>query len=153
MDLRCEGRSIQMQRWWYLILGITSLAVLVVAACGRVDLQDLTPEAVKTQEAEIAITQTAIADSAGQFLGDPRRGRTTWDTWCVGCHAPTGNGLGPDILGTLYLWPDWEAFFRTGEKADGSLVHEANDRVITYLTTDLTDENFFNIFAFISQVQ
>ena len=140
-----------MQRGWFGIMLLASLAVLVVAACGRVDLEDLTPEAVKTQQAEEAVTQTALAESAGQFLGDPARGRTTWDTWCVGCHAETGAGLGPDIRGNLYLWPDWEAFMREGVKADGSLTHEANGRVITYATTDLTDENFFNVFAFIAQ--
>ena len=140
-----------MQRGWFIILLLTSLAVLVVAACGRVDLQDLTPEAVKTQQAVGAVTQTALAESAGQFLGDPARGRTTWDTWCVGCHAQTGNGIGPDIRGTLFLWPEWEAFMREGVKADGTVTHEANDRAITYLTTDLTDENFFNVFAFIAQ--
>ncbi len=140
-----------MPRRWSLILVLTGFSMLIVAACGRVDLQDLTPEAVKTQQAQEAVTQTALAESAGQFLGDPARGRTTWDTWCVGCHAETGNGIGPDIRGTLYLWPEWEAFMREGTKADGSITHEANGRVITYLKTDLTDENFFNVFAFIAQ--
>jgi mono/diheme cytochrome c family protein len=140
-----------MERRWFVILVLTSLTVLVAAACGRVDLEDLTPEAVKTEEAADAVTQTALAESAGEFLGDPARGRTTWDTWCVGCHAQTGSGLGPDIRGTLYLWPEWEAFMREGVKADGSLTHEANGRTITYLPTDLTDENFFNVFAFIAQ--
>ena len=140
-----------MHRGWFSILLLASIAVLVVAACGRVDLEDLTPEAVKTQQAEDAVTQTALAESAGEFLGDPARGRTTWDTWCVGCHASTGAGIGPDIRGTLYLWPEWEAFMREGVKADGSLTHEANDRTIMYLVTDLTDENFFNVFAFIAQ--
>ncbi len=140
-----------MQRRWGIILTLTGVLVLVVAACGRVDLQDLTPEAVKTEQAQEAVTQTAIAESAGEFLGDPARGRTTWDTWCIGCHAQTGNGIGPDIRGNLYLWPDWEVFFREGTKADGSITHEANDRVIMYATTDLTDENFFNVFAYVAQ--
>jgi cytochrome c5 len=141
-----------MQRSWLGVLVLTSAAVLVIAACGRVDLQDLTPEAVKTQQAQEAVTQTALAESAGQFLGDPARGRTTWDTWCVGCHAEGGNGIGPDIRGTLYLWPEWEVFFRTGTKEDGTLVHEGNGRVIMYSTTDLTDENFYNVFAYIAQI-
>ena len=47
---------------------IKSIAVvtafgLVAAACGRVDLEDLTPEAVKTEEAADAVTQTALAES------------------------------------------------------------------------------------------
>jgi mono/diheme cytochrome c family protein len=140
-----------MQRRWFAILAFTGAAVLAIAACGRVDLEDLTPEAVKTQQAEEAVTQTALAEGAGEFLGDPARGRTTWDTWCVGCHAEGGNGVGPDILGTLYLWPEWEAFFREGTKADGSLTHETDRGPITYLPTDLTDENFFNVLAFIAQ--
>jgi mono/diheme cytochrome c family protein len=141
-----------MHRWWLGVLMLTSASVLVIAACGRVDLEDLTPEAVQTQQAQEAVTQTALADSAGQFLGDPARGRTVFDTWCIGCHAEGGNGIAPDILGTLYIWPEWEAFFRTGTKEDGSLVHEGNGRVISYLPTDLTDENFFNVMAYIAQI-
>jgi cytochrome c len=140
-----------MQRGWPVILALTSVLTLVGAACGRVELEDLTPEAVKTQQAVEAVTQTAVSESAGGFLGDPARGRTTWDTWCVGCHADTGNGIGPDIRGALYLWPEWEAFFRTGTKADGALTHTANNRLITYETTELNDENFFNVFAYVVQ--
>jgi cytochrome c553 len=140
-----------MQRWWLGVLALTSALVLVIAACGRVDLEDLTPEAVKTEQAIQAVTQTAIAESAGEFLGDPARGRTTWDTWCVGCHAEGGNGIGPDIRGNLYLWPEWEEFFRTGTKADGSMTHEGNGIVVQYAPTDLTDENFYNVLAYISQ--
>jgi cytochrome c len=130
---------------------MTSVLMLIVAACGRVDLEDLTPEAVKTQQAREAVTQTAISESAGEFFGDPARGRTTWDTWCVGCHAETGNGIGPDIRGNVYLWPEWESFFRDGSTAGGELTHEANGRIITYEAIELTDENFFNIFAYVAQ--
>jgi hypothetical protein len=140
-----------MQRKWSAILPLAGAVVLLIAACGRVDLEDLTPEAVKTQQAEQAVTQTAIAEGAGEFLGDPARGRTTWDTWCVGCHAEGGSGVGPDIRGTFYFWPDWEAFFRDGATADGSIVHETERGPITYQPTDLTDENFFNVLAFIAQ--
>ncbi len=141
-----------MQRWWLGVLVLTSASVLVIAACGRVELQDLTPEAVQTRQAQEQVTQTALAEGAGQFLGDPARGQTIFETWCVGCHVEGGNGIGPDILGTLYIWPEWEAMFRTGTKEDGTITHEANDRVITYATTDLTDENFFNLFAYIAQI-
>lgn len=140
-----------MARRWTVILTLASALVLFIAGCGRVDLEDLTPEAAKTQEAVAAVTQTAIAESAGEFFGDPDRGRTTWDTWCIGCHAETGNGAGPDIRGNVYLWPDWETFFREGATADGALTHEANGQRISYEPTELTDQNFFNLLAYVAQ--
>lgn len=140
-----------MQRRWFGILALTSALVIVIAACGRVNLEDLTPEAVKTEQAQAVLTQTAVADAAGEFLGDATRGKITWDTRCIGCHAETGNGVAPDIRGSVYLWPEWEAFFREGTKADGSLTHETERGVIIYESFDLPDESFFNVFAYIAQ--
>ena len=140
-----------MRRRWPVILALTSAFVLYAAACGRVELEDLTPEAVQTQQAEDAVTQTALSEFAGEFMGDPLRGRTTWDTWCVGCHAEGGNGVAPDLRGSVYLWPDWEAFFRTGTTSNGALSHTADDRLVTYEPTELTDDNFFNVFAYLAQ--
>jgi cytochrome c5 len=139
-----------MQRRWIGILGVTS-ALVLIAACGRVNLEDLTPEAVKTQQAEALITQTAQAEEFGDILGDASRGRIVYDTWCLNCHSELAGGVGPEIIGNLYPWTEWEEFFRTGEKADGSATHEANGRVITYPENQLTDDDFLNLLAYLAQ--
>lgn len=134
-----------MDRRWFVGLALALILPLGVAACGRVDLQDLTPEAVQTQEAEARLTQTAIAGTIG--LGDPVRGNTQWGTWCVGCHAEGGAGQGPDIRGEIYNFDEISTAFRE----EGAPLPSGNPHPITYQTFDLSDEDFRNIFAYLAQ--
>ena len=139
-----------MQRRWIGILGVTS-ALVLIAACGRVNLEDLTPEAVKTEQAQAFMTQTAQVEQLGDIQGDPSRGRITYDTWCLNCHDPLAGGIGPQITGEFYIWDEWTEFYRTGEKADGSATHEASGRVISYPENQLTDDDFLNLLAYLAQ--
>ena len=124
-------------------VAICSVLLLVISACGRVDLEDLTPEAAKTAEAVAAITATAQAeaepDAGAAFTGDAERGRVRYDVWCTGCHEGT---LAEPILGNAYPLEEWETFFREG---DGS------DHPIYNPVTDLTDENLLDIVTYIAQ--
>ena len=117
--------------------------LLVLAGCGRVNLEDLTPEAVKTQQAEAAITQTAQAEAAAEagseFDGNPSRGDVLYGTWCINCHD---GGRAEPIRGNAYPFSEWEEFFRTG----GDIDHPAYDPF-----TDLSDQNLIDILTYIVQ--
>ena len=117
--------------------------LLVLAGCGRVNLEDLTPEAVKTQQAEAAITQTAQAEAAAEagseFDGNPGRGDVLYGTWCINCHD---GGRAEPIRGNAYPFSEWEEFFRTG----GDIDHPAYDPF-----TDLSDQNLIDILTYIVQ--
>ncbi len=130
-----------MQRRWVQFIAITA-ALLLLAACGRVDLEDLTPEAVKTQQAEAVITATAEAEAqealGGEFTGDPRRGEVQYDVWCTGCHDGT---LAQPIRGNAYPFSEYEDLFRTG----GDIDHPSYNPV-----TDLNDQNLIDILTYIA---
>jgi mono/diheme cytochrome c family protein len=117
--------------------------LLVLAGCGRVNLEDLTPEAVKTQQAEAAITQTAQAEAAAEagsdLDGNPARGDVLYGTWCINCHD---GGLAEPIRGNTYPFSEWEEFFRTG----GDIDHPAYDPFV-----DLSDQNLIDILTYIAQ--
>ncbi|MFW6074250.1 MAG: c-type cytochrome [Chloroflexota bacterium] len=135
-----------MDRRWIVILAMTSMVAIIIAGCGRVDLEDLTPEAVRTEQAEARITQTAVSEAGEELEGDPQRGATTFGTWCVGCHAEGGGGQGPDLIGETYFWEDVEPAFRT----EGEPLPSGNPHPSTYQTFDLTDDAFRNIFAYVA---
>lgn len=139
-------RNLQRQSKWFIILALSGALVVTAAACGRVNLQDLTPEAVQTEQAEARVTQTAIAGMGGG--GDAARGRITWDTWCVGCHAITGAGQGPDLRGNIYSWEELEPAFRT---EGAPLATTGNAHPIVYEDFELGDDNFLNVFAYLTQ--
>lgn len=135
-----------MDRRWIVILGMASTAVIIIAGCGRVDLQDLTPEAVQTEQEIDRITQTAIVEAGEEMAGDPQRGATTFGTWCVGCHVEGGGGQGPDLIGEVYILEDFGDAFRT----EGEPMPSGNPHPIVYETFDLNDEAFRNIFAYVA---
>lgn len=130
-----------MQRRWVQFVAITA-ALLLIAACGRVDLEDLTPEAVKTQQAEAQITASAEAaeqDALGaEFTGDPARGEVQYGTWCTGCHEGT---LADPILGEAFPFSEYEEFFRTG----GDIDHPSYDPIL-----DLSDDDLVNILTYVA---
>lgn len=117
--------------------------LLVLSACGRVNLEDLTPEAVKTEQAIAIITQTAVAEelaeAGGGFDGNAQRGSVLYGTWCIGCHD---GGRATPIRGNAFPFDEWEEFFRTG----GEDNHPAYDPII-----DLTDDNLIDILTYIFQ--
>ena len=122
---------------------LASLLLLVLSGCGRVNLEDLTPEAVKTEQAAEAVTQTAqaqIQEEAGdEFSGDPSRGDVLYGTWCINCHD---GGPAEPIRGEAYPFSEWEEFFRTG----GDIQHPSYDPFL-----DLSDQNLIDILTYIVQ--
>lgn len=116
--------------------------LLLLAGCGRVNLEDLTPEAAKTQQAEAAIAATAQAaeqeELGSAFSGDPDRGHIKYDTWCTNCHDGDPAQV---IFGNSYPFAEYEEFFRTG----GDIGHIAYDPVI-----DLSDDDLQDIVAYIA---
>ena len=130
-----------MQHRWVQFVAITA-ALLLLAACGRVNLEDLTPEAVKTQQAEAFITATAEAaeqEALGdEFTGNPARGEVQYDVWCTGCHDGT---LAEPIVGEAFPFSEYEEFFRTG----GDIDHPSYNPV-----TDLSDQNLIDILTYVA---
>ena len=125
------------------VILLSSALALLVAGCGRVDLEELTPEAVRTQQAEAAITETAQAEAVeaagGEFDGNPDRGNVLYGTWCINCHE---GGQAEQIKGSAYPFEEWEEFFRTG----GDVGHPAYDPVL-----DLSDQNLIDILTYLVQ--
>lgn len=135
-----------MRSRWLGVFAAASLLVIVVG-CGRVDLEDLTPEAFKTEQAATQLTATVLAEEAeesGEVAGDASLGATTYETWCAGCHPEGGSERGPDILGNAYPFSEYEEMFRTGT-APGGGEHPS------YQTFELTDQNLINALAYIAQ--
>jgi mono/diheme cytochrome c family protein len=133
-----------MRRRWVQALVLSSALMLILSACGRVNLEDLTPEAVKTQQAEALITATAAAEAAAEaggsgLDGNPARGDVLYGTWCINCHD---GGRAEPIRGNIYPFDEWEEFFRTG----GDIDHPSYNPV-----TDLSDQNLLDILTYIAQ--
>ncbi|CAN5315932.1 MAG: cytochrome c [Chloroflexia bacterium] len=130
-----------MQHRWAQLAAITA-ALLLLTACGRVNLEDLTPEAVKTQQAEAVITATAAAaeqeELGDEFTGNPQRGRVQYDVWCTGCHD---GGRAEPIVGEAFPFSEYEEFFRTG----GDIDHPNYNPV-----TGLSDQNLIDILTYIA---
>jgi len=124
---------------------VLSVLLLLLSACGRVDLEDLTPEAVKTEQAIAAVTATAVAEQQAEagadFTGNADRGKVRYDVWCTGCHD---GGMAEPILGNAYPLEEWLPFFREGNGTD----HPTYNPV-----TDLTDENLNDIVTYIATAQ
>lgn len=138
-----KGERKLMRRRWIQVLVLASALMLILSACGRVNLEDLTPEAVKTQQAETQMTQTAAAEIAAEagseFDGNPARGDVLYGTWCINCHD---GGRAEPIRGNAYPFSEWEEFFRTG----GDIDHPSYNPL-----TDLSDQNLVDILTYIVQ--
>lgn len=144
------------QRGWILIF--TATFVLVVAAgCGRVDLEDLTPEAVRTQEAAEATARAesratggddsgtpGAGDSGGGVVltGDVAAGSALYNAGCAGCHE---QGRAPSLRGQTFDPATLIPQLRSGEGLP------QNHPV--YRPTDirpLSDNDFQDIFAYLA---
>lgn len=137
-------------------LGTALAAGMLLAAgvgCGRVDLNDLTPEAVRTQEAAAEQTRAAGGSvptptlsgtqgtgGSGGFEGaDLAAGRAQYGTWCQGCHD---SGRAPSLMGKVYDFAAIEQPMRTG--TGFAQPHPK------YTVFELTNQQIVNILAFVS---
>ncbi|MDQ3549721.1 MAG: cytochrome c [Chloroflexota bacterium] len=146
------------------ILAIAGLiAVVLLAGCGRVDLEDLTPEAFKTQEAldlqnqptsvpttpadpnaspDSNQTTTSGGGGGGAPEGDTAAGASIYNATCSGCHE---GGRAASILGTVFDPAVEIPKLRTGE---GFGVPHPK-----YTPTDirpLNDNDFNDVFAYLA---
>lgn len=138
----------QRNRRWTLA-GLAIIAVLALAGCGRVDLEDLTPEAVRTQQALNPPTPTRSGSSgtpaAGETPGagggasdaDLAAGMAQYNTWCSGCHD---GGRAKPIKGQTFEFSAIEDMLRNG--TGGHPKYSP--------TTELTDNQFNDILAYIA---
>lgn len=141
-----------MYRRW-LCLCIVVAALIVIAGCGRVNLEDLTPEAFKTAEANKPTPTSSTGNSgtpgangtpgsAGGVEGNVQNGAVLYNTWCTGCHD-TGRLNAPPVKGKTYD-PTLVTPALRGD-ASATLKHPA-----TYKVTELNDKQIQDILAYIS---
>lgn len=136
------------RRWAAIFAGLIS--AIVIVGCGRVDLEDLTPEAVRTQQASIPTPTPrptpgggtpGATQPAGGGEGDRAAGRLQYNTWCTGCHE-SGRLDAPIILGNAYDVAEWIPALRTpGDKAK---------HPTSYTVMELDDNGYEDIFAYIA---
>lgn len=142
------------RRWLCLFMVVAAL--IVVAGCGRVNLEDLTPEAFKTAQANLPTptarpTQSGTpgADGSpgagGGVQGNAQNGKVLYGTWCTGCHD-TGRLNAPPIKGKAYDPATITPALR-GD-AGATLKHPA-----TYKVTELNDKQIQDILAYIATAQ
>jgi mono/diheme cytochrome c family protein len=143
--------NMQRNRRW--AVGVAAVAaVLVFAACGRVNLEDLTPEAVRTQEAmnptaapggggSGSDTDGTPGSGSGPTEGDLVAGKTQYNTWCTACHD---GGRAAPIKGKTF---DLATVLPTMREGQGG----ATQHPITYSpATELTDNQFGDILAYLA---
>lgn len=144
-------------RWLMALAGVA--AIVLLAGCGRVNLEDLTPEAVRTQQAIDAAAQPTAANTAepgstaeasgtegaggpAAPQGDVAAGYSIYNSQCSGCHEGTrASSLRGRVFDPAVEIPK----LRTGE---GFGVPHPK-----YSTTDIRplNENDFNdVFAFLA---
>ena len=138
-----------MQRRWAAMFAAVIIAIVIVG-CGRVNLEDLTPEAVRTEIASrptqarstpVGGATPGATQGAGAGQGDREAGTALYNTWCTGCHE-TGRLDAPVIKGNTYVAAEWVPVLRTpGDKAK----HPSN-----YTPVELNDNAYKNIFAYIA---
>lgn len=144
------------------VLAIAAMtAIVLLSGCGRVDLEDLTPEAVRTQEALDAQSEPTSAPTAvvtpdsnqttttgdgggggGAPEGDIAAGASIYNATCSGCHE---GGRAASILGKVFDPAAEIPKLRTGEGFGAP--HPK------YAPTDirpLNDNDFQDIFAYLA---
>ena len=140
------------QRGWVAAFSLV-FAVVVAAGCGRVDLEDLTPEAFKTQQAAQEATRIAGGPVAtpvltgtqgtggiGGFEGaDLVAGQVQYNTWCAACHD---SARAPALKGRVFAFEDIENTMRTGQ---GFAQQHPS-----YTVFELTNQQLVNILAYVA---
>lgn len=129
---------------------VVVVALLALAGCGRVNLEDLTPEAFKTAEAgkPTATTRSGAGTpnasgtpGSGGVQGNTANGSVLYGTWCTGCHD-TGRLGAPVIKGKEFDLPTELPMLR-GD-ASNTKTHPK------YLVTELNDKQLQDILAFLA---
>lgn len=137
-----------MQLRWGAVFAALVVAILIVG-CGRVNLEDLTPEAVRTELASrptptprpTVNTTPGATQPSGGGAGDLDAGRALYTNWCTGCHD-TGRLDAPVIRGNTYDVAEWIPILRDpGDKTK---------HPTTYRATELDDNNWEDVFAYIA---
>lgn len=139
------------RRWMLAFFAI--LAMVAVAGCGRVNLEDLTPAAART---EIAATATAIANAPTETPiqapsavveafanADIAGGGVLYNPWCSGCHD---GGRAQPIKGQVFDPAEWIPKLRANSGA-------AEPHAPTYSEFELNDKQLTDILAFIASAQ
>lgn len=142
-------------RWFLALAGM--IAIVLLAGCGRVDLEDLTPEAVRTQEAlDAAIRPTPTEEPDANSTADPNQtaptggvpegdiaaGASIYNATCSGCHE---GGRAASLLGKEFDPAVVIPMLRTGE---GFAAPHPK-----YTPTDirpLNDNDFNDVFAYLA---
>jgi mono/diheme cytochrome c family protein len=142
-------------RFWTRVMAVTIIAVLALAGCGRVNLEDLTPEAFRTEEAARQATAAAMptntpgpagtpgsgsgSGSGGGQPADLAAGEVQYNTWCAGCHD---SGRAPVLKGRQFDFAEIEQVMRTGQGF--AQPHPS------YSQMEITNRQFNNILAYIA---
>jgi mono/diheme cytochrome c family protein len=153
-----QPRQMTTRRW---ALALACLLAMVLAVgCGRVDLEDLTPEAVRTSEAATATYEAANPQptspsgssgtpgasgspgSGGEIEGDIAGGASLYNAHCSGCHE---GGRAASLKGKTFDPAVEIPKLRTGEGF--GVPHPA------YTLTEiapLSDSDLTDIFAYLA---
>jgi cytochrome c5 len=136
-----------------MLVFVAALAAIVVAGCGRVNLEDLTPAVART---EIAGTASAIAnaptptqiDAPSSVIdafanADIAGGSALYNTWCSGCHD---GGRAQPVKGKVLDPAEWIPKLRANSGA-------ADPHKPTYTEMELNDQQMTNILAYIASVK
>ncbi len=139
------------QRWMLVFSAV--LATVAVAGCGRVNLEDLTPAAART---EIAATATALANAPTETPiqapsavveafanADTAGGGVLYNPWCSGCHD---GGRAQPIKGQVFDPAEWIPKLRANSGA-------ADPHTPTYSEFELNDQQLTDILAFIASAK
>jgi mono/diheme cytochrome c family protein len=132
------------------------LALLAVAGCGRVNLEDLTPSSYKTAVANqptptprpptpTANPNASPGSSGGGLNGSITTGLSLYGYQCAGCHD-TGRLNAPVIKGKTYD-PTAITLELRGDAA------AAAKHPVTYKVTELTNSQIIDILTYVSQTQ
>ena len=149
------GATTRIPSRWLLAMTCT-IAIVLLAGCGRVDLEDLTPEAVKTQQAiDLANQPTATVEPtvdpnatevpAGDDPlagGDIAGGDSLYNAQCSGCHE---GGRAASIKGKTFDPAVEIPKLRTGE---GFGVPHPSYPLTSI--RPLSDDDFIDIFAYLA---
>lgn len=143
----------QSTRWRWMLIFSAALTMVVAAGCGRVNLEDLTPAAVRT---ETAATATAIAnaptetpiDAPSEVIdafanADLAGGASLYNTWCSGCHD---GGRAQPIKGNAFDPSEWIPKLRANSGA-------ADAHKPTYTEMELNDKQMTDILAYLASGQ